>query len=51
MLYRQKRYEIVENVALEYLKSEPNAVEIREYLANYDNSKLNINTLRVYTGA
>ena len=33
MLYRQKRYEIVENVALEYLKSEPNAVEIREYLA------------------
>lgn len=33
MLYRQRRYEIVENVALEYLKSDPNAIEIREYLA------------------
>lgn len=33
MLYRQKKYEIVENVALEYLKTQPNAVEIREYLA------------------
>jgi len=33
MLYRQKKYEIVENVAIEYLKTKPNAVEIREYLA------------------
>ena len=33
MLYRQKKYEIVENVALEYLKTMPNAVEVREYLA------------------
>lgn len=33
MLYRQKKYEIVENVSIEYLKSQPDAVPIREYLA------------------
>lgn len=33
MLYRQRKYEIVENVSLEYLKTQPDAIEIREYLA------------------
>lgn len=33
ILFRQQKYEIVENVAHEYLKSKPDAVEIREYLA------------------
>lgn len=33
MLYRQKKYEIVENVSIEYLKSQPDATPIREYLA------------------
>lgn len=33
LLYQQKKYDIVENVAIEYLKNQPNAIEIREYLA------------------